>query len=110
MIDWTRIKNLRDEVGAEDFDEVVEIFIEEVSEMIETLRAAPRADTLGEDLHALKGSALNLGFTDFSALCQKGETLAAQDRASEINLTPILHCYDRSKAAFLDGLALGHAT
>ena len=35
MIDWTRIKQLRDEIGEEDFPEVVEIFIEEVSKKID---------------------------------------------------------------------------
>ena len=29
MIDWARVSELRDEVGAEDFDEVVELFLEE---------------------------------------------------------------------------------
>lgn len=105
MIDWTRIKNLRDEVGAEDFDEVVEIFIEEVAETIERLRASPQVETLGEDLHALKGSALNLGFESFSDLCQAGETLAGEGRADEIKLEPILASYDASKVAFLEGLA-----
>jgi HPt (histidine-containing phosphotransfer) domain-containing protein len=109
MIDWSRIKNLRDEVGAEDFDEVVEIFIEEVAEVIERLRHAPQVDTLGDDLHALKGSALNLGFTAFSDLCQTGETLAAHNRAEDIALEPILDCYDLSRTAFLSGLQNGEA-
>jgi HPt (histidine-containing phosphotransfer) domain-containing protein len=109
MIDWSRIKSLREEVGAEDFDEVVEIFIEEVAEMIARLRSAPQVASLGEDLHALKGSALNLGFTAFSDMCQTGETLAANNRADEIALVPILDCYDASKAAFLSGLQNGAA-
>lgn len=104
MIDWTRVKTLRDEVGADDFDNVVEIFIEEVSELVERLRISPQTSTLGEDLHALKGSALNLGFTKFSALCQIGETLAAKGQAAEIDLPPILSCYDSSRDIFLDGL------
>lgn len=109
MIDWTRIKSLRDEVGAEDFDEVVEIFIEEVAETIERLRTSAQIGSLGEDLHALKGSALNLGFEAFSKLCQTGETLASEGRAEEIALEPILKSYDASKAAFLTGLAEGAA-
>lgn len=107
MIDWTRVKALRDEIGEEDFGEVVEIFIEEVSGMVETLRSAPNIETLGEDLHALKGSALNLGFYEFSALCQTGETLAANGRAAEIELPPILTCYDKSQDAFLEILQNG---
>ena len=38
MIDWARVSELRDEVGAEDFDEVVELFLEEVEEAIAALR------------------------------------------------------------------------
>ena len=104
MIDWTRIKTLRDEVGEEDFDDIVEIFIDEVSEMVDRLGTAPEIQTLGEDLHALKGSALNLGLTEFSALCQTGETLAAEGKAVEIDLPPILSCYDSSRDAFFNGL------
>ncbi len=107
MIDWNRIKTLRDEIGEEDFPEVVEIFIEEVSEMISELRNSPKVETLGADLHALKGSALNLGFADFSALCQTGETRAANGKADEIELAPILLSYDQSKEVFLAGLENG---
>lgn len=104
MIDWSRVRALRNDVGEEDFGEVVEIFIEEVTEMVERLNDAPKTETLGDDLHALKGSALNLGFTEFSELCQIGETLAANGRASEIDLPPILASYADSSAAFMDGL------
>ncbi len=41
MIDWLQIKALPDDVGAEDFEEVVEIFIEEVAEIVERLRSNP---------------------------------------------------------------------
>lgn len=104
MIDWKRIKTLRDEIGEDDFPEVVEIFIEEVSKMIESLRTAPKLETLGADLHALKGSALNLGFGSFADMCQKGETAAADGRAAEIVIAPILQCYEDSRDIFLAGL------
>ena len=38
MIHWPRVVELRDEVGPEDFDEVVDLFIEEVQEVIERLQ------------------------------------------------------------------------
>ena len=57
-----------------------------------------------EDLHFLKGSALSLGFRQFSALCQAGETNALQGNASQIDLPEILSCYDRSKAKFIADL------
>ena len=53
MIDWNRIKTLRDDIGEDDFPDVVEIFIEEVTEMIAHLRDTPQLETLGADLHAL---------------------------------------------------------
>ncbi len=109
MIDWSRIKSLRDEVGAEDFDEIVDVFIEEVTDMTDRLRTAPQPGALGENLHALKGSALNLGFTTFAELCQSGESLAAQGHADQINLAQVLECYEASRTAFLSGLAEGAA-
>lgn len=104
MIDWDRIKTLRDEIGKEDFPEVVDIFIAEVGLMIDRLRTAPHLETLGADLHALKGSALNLGFRDFAEMCQKGETAANDGRAQEIDVEPILQCYEDSRDIFLSGL------
>lgn len=109
MIDWNRIETLRDEIGEDDFPEIVEIFIEEVTEMIANLRNAPQLETLGADLHALKGSALNLGFRSFAQLCQIGETAAANGEAEAIDLPPILDCYDASKEAFLSGLESGQS-
>lgn len=104
MIDWSRVTLLREEVGEEGFAEVVEIFIEEVSETVQRLRVDPRIESLGSDLHALKGSALNLGFTTFADLCQIGETTAANGFAEDIVLFPILDCFDASKIALLNGL------
>jgi len=109
MIDWNRIKTLRDEIGEEDFPDVVDIFIEEVSEMIDSLRNSTQHETLGADLHALKGSALNLGFSSFAQLCQVGETAAANGQADLIDLPPIFDCYEASKAIFLTGLENGKA-
>ena len=62
---------LRDEVGAEDFDEVLELFLEEVEETLGHLGDAGRS--IEHDLHFLKGSALNLGFTETARLCIEGE-------------------------------------
>lgn len=100
MIDWDRVKTLCDEVGAEDFDEVVELFLDEVDEVITRLHGAPNLATLEEDLHFLKGSALGLGFRSFSSLCQAGESLSAQGKAAEVDLKEILNNYAASKQHF----------
>ncbi|MGM0659546.1 MAG: Hpt domain-containing protein [Pseudomonadota bacterium] len=104
MIDWDHVRKLRDEIGADAFEEVVEMFLDEVETEIETLRAPPGARDLEVQLHFIKGSALNLGFAEFAALCQKGEAAASGGQADTVNLTEVLDCFDRSKAAFLAGL------
>lgn len=104
MIDWARVSQLRDEIGADDFGEVVEIFLEEVEEEIAHLRAVPAPETLEAKLHFLKGSALNLGFDNFSDLCKAGEVAAAQGDASKIDLGQIVDSYSNSKSEFLSTL------
>jgi HPt (histidine-containing phosphotransfer) domain-containing protein len=101
MIDWAQVNTLRDDVGKDDFSEIVEIFIEEVEEVINRLRNTSSLDTLGDDLHFLKGSALNLGFSVFSDHCQKGETAAAAGKAAQVDVSAILSSYDTSKTLFL---------
>ena len=101
MIDWGKVSELRDEIGAEDFADVVELFLEEVQGTIDRLRVGVAPAALEGDLHFLKGSALNLGFRQFSNLCQKGESAAAEGRQDEIDIDPILASFDASKAEFL---------
>ena len=76
MIDWDRVKDLRGEIGAADFDEVVGLFLEEADECIARLSPDAGAKVLAADLHFLKGAALNLGFAALSTLCQDGERRA----------------------------------
>lgn len=98
MIDWARVNELRDEVGAEDFAEVATLFLEETDAAIAVLPTLPDAG-LGAHLHGLKGSALNLGFAALAAKCQAGE-VAARGGAG-IDRAAIVACYAASKAAFL---------
>lgn len=100
MIDWDRVAELRDQVGAEDFAEVVDLFLEEVAEVIETLRTDPQANRLESDLHFLKGSALNLGFADFSEKCSNGERQAAEGNADQVDVGAILSSFDISRQLF----------
>ena len=104
MIDWTRVKELCDEVGAEDFDEVIELFFEEVEEVTERVHATSDIAALEGDLHFLKGSALSLGFRDFANLCQAGETASAQGNAAGVDVAAVLSSYAASKTIFLNEL------
>lgn len=103
MIDWDRIEELRIEVGADDFCDVVDIFLEEVDEVVGRLRQDGIAG-LEENLHFLKGSALNLGFDAFAQLCQTGETAARQGQGDRVEIGPILDSYATSRAAFVSGV------
>lgn len=104
MIDWTRIAELRSEIGEEGFNEVVEIFLEEMEEVIARIRSAPVPETYEADLHFLKGGAWNLGFAHFGSLCSEGERTAAAGRAEEIAIGALLDNYELSKTEFVNGL------
>jgi HPt (histidine-containing phosphotransfer) domain-containing protein len=103
MISWDRVNELRDEVGEEDFLEVVELFLEEVDEVVLKLEASPEQSRLEEDLHFLKGSALNLGFRALSAICDRGEKNAADQQYDQIDIKEVLQTYAQSKAEFNGG-------
>ena len=103
MIDWDRVRELKDEIGEEDFAEVAEMFIGEVEEVIDRLKASPDPASFEADLHFIKSSALNLGFSDLSALCQAGERQAAGGDARSIDLAPVFASYSASKEAFFAG-------
>ncbi|MCV2892525.1 Hpt domain-containing protein [Lentibacter sp. XHP0401] len=100
MINWDKVQELREDIGEEDFSEIVDVFLEEVETELEALPGTPRTE-LGASMHFLKGSALNLGFHDFSEKCRIGEILATQTRADEINISELRACYATSKAHFL---------
>ena len=104
MINWERVSELREEVGAEDFDEVVELFLTEVDEEIGALSEDTPRDGLAEKLHFLKGSALSLGFTEFSGLCQTVETALTKDPASSFDLQGLHAIYATSRSTFLNDL------
>ena len=103
MINWTQVSALRDEVGPEDFDEVVTLFLEEVQEVIDELPSVGNAD-MESKMHFLKGSALNLGFTDFSDLCAAGEKMAASGQSDAVDVAGVVSSYDASRAHFLGEL------
>lgn len=103
MIDWERVSDLRSEIGDDGFAEVVEIFLEETDDVIGRLSKALSLVQIGKDMHFLKGSALNLGFSSLANLCQDGERRAGLGDAGSIDLGVIIRCYHDSKSAFVMG-------
>jgi HPt (histidine-containing phosphotransfer) domain-containing protein len=106
MIDWSRVGELRSEVGEEAFDEVLELFLEEVDEVMARLSASPDPARLAADLHFVRGSALNLGLEQFCAICQDLEHRIAEGNAVELDA--LIRCYDDSKEILLRRAAEGH--
>lgn len=104
MIDWKRVQVLKNEVGSEDFGEIVDLFLEEVESAIAELCALEDRTSLGENLHFLKSSAMSVGFSSFSDLCQAGEEAAEKGEADQINLKELSDIYQVSKKTFLDEL------
>ncbi|MDO6729828.1 Hpt domain-containing protein [Marinovum sp. 2_MG-2023] len=102
MIDWARVSELREEIGEEDFAEVVELFLEEVDGVMDTL--VSDHEDLESQLHFLKGSAMNLGFDRFAALCQSGETAAGAGNGASVDTNHIREVYIASRAEFASGL------
>jgi histidine phosphotransfer protein HptB len=108
-IDWGRVAELRDEVGVENFDEVIALFLEEADDAIRQIQAETDPKLLESQLHFLKGAALNLGFSDLAALCQAQERQAAMSQIPH-QLDKIEGIYAASRCAFLKHLpAKGYA-
>ncbi|WP_323035115.1 Hpt domain-containing protein [Pararhodobacter sp.] len=103
MIDWSHVEELKDDM-ADGFDEVVTVFLEEVEEGVAKLGTCASPDSLAAGLHFLKGAALNLGFTQFAALCSDGELQAEKGQIEAIDLAAVATCYKTSLQEFQAGL------
>jgi len=99
LIDWTRVAELRDEVGEEDFPAVVEMFLADTEDVLNRLRTGAVTEA---QLHYLKGSALTMGFTRLAGLCREGEAAAARGLSDGVDPAAIAALFRASRAAFLD--------
>jgi len=100
VLDWNRINELRDEVGDDEFQLILELFLDEVEGVI--MRLSPLdALRLETDLHFLKGCAWSLGFAVFGCLCDAGERQAAEGHPEEVDVEALLACYSESKQALM---------
>jgi histidine phosphotransfer protein HptB len=109
MIDWTRISILREEIGEDDLHEVIGLFLEETDDVIARLDEGVVVSELESLLHFLKGSALNLGFSDLAGVCQDGERKAALGQGDTVDLGRVIDLYRKSRHAFTAGLSLHYA-
>jgi len=98
MLDWARIEELREEIGADDFAEVAEIFLDELEEVMERLQSGGTSEDTAEQLHFLKGCALNLGFSTMAQLASQGE--AVVKGGGTVDLAELMTAYGASRADF----------
>ncbi|MCV6594409.1 MAG: Hpt domain-containing protein [Silicimonas sp.] len=96
MINNARIEELKEEVGEEDLAEVIELFCEEVEEVLEGLDRVT-AGEMAAQLHFLKGSALNIGLEAVSELCKTEEARLKADPTQMPDITAIRSTYAASK-------------
>ncbi|PCH98602.1 MAG: histidine kinase [Rhodobacteraceae bacterium] len=103
MIDWIQLRQLQSDVGKDEMDEVVELFLTEVDEAIEVFQknvgAMAFADK-GAAYHFLKGCAFNLGFQAFGEKCSEGEEVSKQNKNPDISLSDLVALYAASKDVF----------
>lgn len=109
MIDWIRVRELRDEIGAEDFAEVVLMFLQEADDVVARMRNSVVPGGVipggGADLHFLRGAALNLGFRAIANLCHEGECRAKE--GLPVDLGAIIDRFTTVRATFIAGLESG---
>ena len=103
MLNWTRINELRTEVGDDEFQLILELALDEVEGMMMRL-SKKDAFRLETELHFLKGCAWNLGFRDFGHFCEAGEWAAAAGRPDDVAIQDLMRSYSESKQALMCGL------
>lgn len=103
MIDWDRVRQLYDEIGADEFGPLIELFMDEIEATSMRLDLSD-ADMLRRGMHAMLGNALNMGFDDLARMCGDGERLALTGTPQSVDLDAVLHCYARSKQLFMRDL------
>jgi HPt (histidine-containing phosphotransfer) domain-containing protein len=109
MIDWKRVAELKEEIGADGFAEVADMFLEEAEGAVRALLAGLPAEEVEGQLHFLKGSALNLGLSELAAICQEGERKAAAGQGAAVDTAQVAAIYRASQASLLGGLSADQA-
>lgn len=101
MIDWQRVHDLRSDFGADDFAEVANMFLLEVSEALKSVPASlSDPDECAALLHYLKGAALNLGFAELGEQCRQGESAASRGDTAMVSAARLSACFDASRQEF----------
>lgn len=95
LVNPARVEALCQEIGEDDFPEVLEMFLSESAQVVARLQEAADPAAVSADMHFLKGSALTMGLDDLAAFCLTAEQGAALDPVALADL------FERSRAALL---------
>ena len=104
MIDQARLQELVNDFGAEDFDDLIESFLEEAAESVMNLEAMVSDEACDErsaQFHFLKGCALNIGAVDLADMCQSFEGRGGGFTGAEYQ--NLLNRFQAVQAYFADG-------
>src|SRR5690606_16806014 len=99
LIDMARLQELMEEIGGEDLSAIADMFLDETDGAITRIIRSESGPELGEDLHFLKGCALNLGLAALAGICHDAERCNACGRTAPLNPVIFLAVYDASKRA-----------
>jgi len=97
MIDWQQAATLREEIGDEGFEDVLALYLQETEATLASF-GRPGADAPAL-LHALRGSALTIGFAALAEMC--GRLEAEARRGLPVQSAAVAGCYAMSRAIFL---------
>lgn len=104
MIDQARLQELVNDFGAEDFDDLIDSFLEEAAEVVASLEAMISEDASDErsaQFHCLRGCALNIGAVDLAELCRVHES--RDGGFSGADYRSLLSQFQAVQAYFADG-------
>ncbi|MEM9716398.1 MAG: Hpt domain-containing protein [Pseudomonadota bacterium] len=76
MIDWLRVNELKSDLGDDMFDEILPVFIDEISELLDQMPSKSDPVDIAGICHSIKGSAANLGFEALAQVASDGEKSA----------------------------------
>lgn len=97
MVSWKRIDELRAEIGDEDFEEILTMFLSEVEESLGRMGNPIGIELLQEELHALRGAALNVGMQKVAMLCGDAEDAIKHGRQTAPDLAPVTEAFQASR-------------
>ena len=96
MIDQARIEELKQEIGEDDLREVLDLFCDEVDDSLFAL-AEQKSTEIPNLLHALKGSALNIGMQALAAACLAEEENCKSAAPRAVNLENLKEIFAESR-------------